>query len=163
MIFIASYRNGSADDTFDLWLQIWRACIEGKNINGAIWHLVVVQNEQEITCRDWEDLFNFLIVEKSLVRNFLKVSSIIVSVIIELFIVAISNDNKYLVWREFDYTLCLDSIQTFRSSSYPDGQALLFIIDSDFPIWKRNLLLELLLGSQSFVKVRNTILSVSMI
>ena len=88
-----------------------------------------MDNEDEVTRGDWEDLLNFLVVEEGLVGDLFEICPLVESVIIGLLVLGIADHHKDLIGREVDYALGFDSVQPLSSGADPYHQTVLLVIN----------------------------------
>jgi hypothetical protein len=88
-----------------------------------------VDNEDEVTRGDWEDLLYFLVVEEGLVGDLFKIRPLVESVIIGLLVLGVTDDHKDLIGREVNDALSFDSVQPLSSGADPYHQTVLLVIN----------------------------------
>ena len=88
-----------------------------------------MDNEDEVTRGDWEDLLNFLVVEEGLVGYLFEIGPLVESVIIGLLVLGIADYHKDLIGREVNDALSFDTVEPLSSGADPDHQTLLFVIN----------------------------------
>lgn len=88
-----------------------------------------MDNEDEVTSGDWEDLLNFLVVEVGLVGYLFEISPLVESVIIGLLVLGITDYHKDLIGRKVNDALGFDTVEPLSSGADPDHQTLLLVIN----------------------------------
>ena len=88
-----------------------------------------MDNEDEVTRGDWEDLLNFLVVEEGLVCYLFEICPLVKGVIIRLLVPGITDDHKDLIGGEVHDALGFDTVQPLSCGADPDHQTLILVID----------------------------------
>lgn len=88
-----------------------------------------MDNEDEVTCGDWEDLLNLLVVEVGLVGYLFEIGALVESVIVGLLVLGITDYHKDLIGRKVNDALGFDTVEPLSSGADPDHQTLLLVIN----------------------------------
>ena len=88
-----------------------------------------MDNEDEVTSGDWEDLLNLLVVEVGLVGYLFEIGALVESVIVGLLVLGITDYHKDLIGRKVNDALGFDTVEPLSSGADPDHQTLLLVIN----------------------------------